>query len=104
MKRKMTMVLAAMMAVGLMAGCSSGTSAETEAAAANEQTEILVAAAASLKNAYEDELIPMFQEQNPGRDRNRHLRQLRQAPDADRGGSGGGCVHVRGHYADGRSK
>ena len=39
MKRKMTMVLAAMMAVGLMAGCSSGTSAETEAAAANEQTE-----------------------------------------------------------------
>ena len=46
MKRKMTMVLAAMMAVGLMAGCSSGTSAETEAAAANEQTEILVAAAA----------------------------------------------------------
>ena len=66
MKRKMTMVLAAMMAVGLMAGCSSGTSAETEAAAANEQTEILVAAAASLKNAYEEELIPMFQEQNPG--------------------------------------
>ena len=39
MKRKMTMVLAAMMAAGLMAGCSSGTSAETEAAAANEQTE-----------------------------------------------------------------
>ena len=66
MKRKMTMVLAAMMAAGLMAGCSSGTSAETEAAAANEQTEILVAAAASLKNAYEEELIPMFQEQNPG--------------------------------------
>ena len=49
-----------------VSGCSSGTSAETEAAAANEQTEILVAAAASLKNAYEEELIPMFQEQNPG--------------------------------------
>lgn len=31
-----------------------------------EPAEILVAAAASLKNAYEDELIPMFQEQNPG--------------------------------------
>ena len=31
-----------------------------------EPAEILVAAAASLKNAYEEELIPMFQEQNPG--------------------------------------
>ena len=86
MKRKMTMVLAALMAAVLMAGCSSGTSAETEAAAADAQTEaetqessqeepgeetpeetaILVAAAASLKNACEEELIPMFQEQNPG--------------------------------------
>ena len=89
MKRKMTMVLAAMMAVGLMAGCSSGTSAETEAAAANEQTEILVAAAASLKNAYEEELIPMFQE------------QLRQASDADRGRPGGRCIYVRGYHTDG---
>ena len=86
MKRKMTMVLAALMAAVLMAGCSSGTSAETEAAAADAQTEaetqessqeesgeetpeetaILAAAAASLKNACEEELIPMFQEQNPG--------------------------------------
>lgn len=39
---------------------------ETTAAQAGESTEILVAAAASLKNAYEDELIPMFQEQYPG--------------------------------------
>ena len=39
---------------------------ETMAAQAGESTEILVAAAASLKNAYEDELIPMFQEQYPG--------------------------------------
>lgn len=31
-----------------------------------EETEILVAAAASLKNAYEKELIPMFEEQYPG--------------------------------------
>ena len=31
-----------------------------------EETEILVAAAASLKNAYEEELIPMFEEQYPG--------------------------------------
>lgn len=78
MKRKMTMALAAMMAAVSLAGCSSGTFAETTAAEADasqkesetlakgEQTEILVAAAASLKNAYEEELIPMFQEQNPG--------------------------------------
>lgn len=31
-----------------------------------EEVELLVAAAASLKNAYEEELIPMFQEANPG--------------------------------------
>lgn len=33
---------------------------------ASDRAELLVAAAASLKNAYEEELIPMFQEQNPG--------------------------------------
>lgn len=38
----------------------------TEAAkASGEAEEILVAAAASLKNAYEEELIPMFQEKYP---------------------------------------
>ncbi len=40
--------------------------AETEAAASGEEVTILVAAAASLKNAYEEELIPMFEDQNPG--------------------------------------
>ena len=74
----------------VMAGCSSKpqettaaatetetiaaetTAAETEAeskAAANADLgdqSILVAAAASLKNAYEDKLIPMFEEQYPG--------------------------------------
>lgn len=39
--------------------------AATEAAP-GEETEILVAAAASLKNAYEEELIPMFQDMYPG--------------------------------------
>lgn len=39
---------------------------ESTAALPGESAEILVAAAASLKNAYEDELIPMFQEQYPG--------------------------------------
>lgn len=40
------------------------TQAEEKADSA-EKEEILVAAAASLKNAYEEELIPMFQEQYP---------------------------------------
>ncbi len=39
---------------------------EAEKDTAAEDAEILVAAAASLKNAYEEELIPMFQEANPG--------------------------------------
>lgn len=39
------------------------TEAETEVV---KEAEILVAAAASLKNAYEEKLIPMFEEQHPG--------------------------------------
>ena len=94
MKKRFAVVMAAMMAAGMMAGCSSKpqetTAAATEAETAAEETTgaeteaetetetegeakadlgeqgILVAAAASLKNAYEDELIPMFEEQYPG--------------------------------------
>lgn len=90
MKKQICLVMAAMMAAGMLAGCSgsakettaaateAATTAEettaeettaeetTEAAASGEETEILVAAAASLKNAYEDKLIPMFEEANPG--------------------------------------
>ena len=90
MKNPFAVVMAAMMVAGMMAGCSSKpqettaaatetetiaaetTAAETEAeskAAANAdlgEQSILVAAAASLKNAYEDKLIPMFEEQYPG--------------------------------------
>ena len=82
MKRdKISRLLAVSMSVCLLAvglaGCSSsgGDSAdrtEQENAAkdgasqeSGEETEILVAAAASLKNAYEEELIPMFQEEHP---------------------------------------
>lgn len=43
-------------------GAESGEAAKIE----GEPVEILVAAAASLKNAYEEELIPMFEEQYPG--------------------------------------
>ena len=90
MKKRFAVVMAAMMAAGMMAGCSSKpqetTAAATEAETTAEETiaaeieaeskeeekadlgeqSILVAAAASLKNAYEEELIPMFEEQYPG--------------------------------------
>ena len=88
MKKQICLVMAAMMAEGMLAGCdrsakettaaateAATTAAETTAeettakettAASGEETEILVAAAASLKNAYEDKLIPMFEEANPG--------------------------------------
>lgn len=90
MRKQFTVVMEAMMAAGMMTGCSSKpqettaaateaettaeetTTAETEADVKDEakadlgEQSILVAAAASLKNAYEDELIPMFEEQYPG--------------------------------------
>ena len=98
MKKSISIMMAAVLAAGVLAGCSSQaeettaaettaaettaaetTAAETEAESAEETSaeaeeteasgegvEILVAAAASLKNAYEEELIPMFEEQNPG--------------------------------------
>ena len=56
-KKGMAAVMTAVMVSGALAGCGSG---------AGQKTEILVAAAASLKNAYEEELIPMFEEQYPG--------------------------------------
>ncbi|WP_442913328.1 molybdate ABC transporter substrate-binding protein [Lachnoclostridium phocaeense] len=73
----MSRLLAVSMSVCLLAagvtGCSSSqedsadqiaeeNTSETE----GEETEILVAAAASLEYAYEEELIPMFEEENPG--------------------------------------
>ena len=88
MKKQICLVMAAMMAAGMLAGCSGSakettaaateaattaeetkaeeTTAEETTAASGEETEILVAAAASLKNAYEDKLISMFEEANPG--------------------------------------
>ena len=83
--RRAQAVIAMAVAAGMvLAGCSGqseterdaqesesaqGTETESQAAqdtpAADDQTEILVAAAASLKNAYEEELIPMFQEEHP---------------------------------------
>lgn len=93
MKKHITMMMAALMAATVLSGCGkSGTAstaagtteaetkdpattasetteaaAQTQAAAQTDgkKTEILVAAAASLKNAYDDKLIPMFQEKYP---------------------------------------
>lgn len=104
-KRYLAWMMTAVLAAGILAGCSSQsaettaaqetTAAETadtaetagdaaekaneaenaaeeaaeakeaEAAPEGETEEILIAAAASLKNAFEEELIPMFQEQYP---------------------------------------
>ena len=93
-KKGMAAVMTAVMVSGALAGCGSGAGQKTETAATEtvqteaateatkdetvaaessmaatevaEETEILVAAAASLKNAYEEELIQMFEEQYPG--------------------------------------
>jgi len=92
MKKMICITAAAVLAMGMMTGCTGEkkeetvletaqtaaqtaeeTAPETTAQEADasveedtEKTEILVAAAASLKNAYEEELIPMFEEENPG--------------------------------------
>lgn len=84
MKRKIvSLLLVSAMTAVLAAGCGSSeenadasdsSQSETEAdtqeegqeeSEEDEKTEILVAASASLEYAYEDELIPMFEEQNP---------------------------------------
>ena len=93
MRKTWALVMAAAMAAASLTACSSSkpaetatpeteteaaetetTEAETEAESENAgeakadlgEQSILVAAAASLKNAYEDKLIPMFEEQYPG--------------------------------------
>lgn len=80
MKRnKISRLLAVSMSLCLLAagltGCSSSgedsteqenTAEDSSSQESTETTEILVAAAASLEYAYEEELIPMFEEQNPG--------------------------------------
>jgi molybdate transport system substrate-binding protein len=75
MKKKMALLMVLAMSVGMFAGCGSQATEDAQPAADDaqqedtvqlEECEILVAAAASLKNAYEDELIPMFEEMYPG--------------------------------------
>ena len=54
-------VIIAVIAVGLYASGSLGTSDN-----GSGDNEVNLAAAASLKNVYDEKLIPMFEEQNPG--------------------------------------
>lgn len=69
-KKISVMLLSAIMVIG-MAGCGNSSSgneleADTQAAAQSEDTKILIAAAASLQTTFEEKLIPMFEEANPG--------------------------------------
>lgn len=78
MKKKLvSLFLVSALVMALAAGCGSSQNKEessessqtdgeatTDNEAEGEKTEILVAAAASLEYAYEDELIPLFEEQN----------------------------------------
>lgn len=52
----------------LLAGCKGADPKveKTENGQEDKQEELLIAAAASLEYSYEEELIPMFEEQNPG--------------------------------------
>lgn len=78
-KKAMVMMVAAMMALTACSRSDSATAttvsetvkttdipAETTENTTDERTTILVAAAASLKYSYEEELIPMFEAANPG--------------------------------------
>lgn len=54
-----------LLALGLLTACK-GKPAETLTPENTEKTTVSVAAAASLKNAYEEQLIPLFEEGHPG--------------------------------------
>ena len=61
-KKAAMAALAVLTLSGILTGCGKDTDSKT----VQSTQEILVAAAASLKNAYENELIPMFEAENPG--------------------------------------
>lgn len=70
MKRKKIWGILAMAVLtgSLFAGCKGADPKveTTEKGQEDKQEELLIAAAASLEYSYEEELIPMFEEQNPG--------------------------------------
>ena len=75
-RKKLTAILMTAALAGVMVfGCGSNssdeentknTSADAQDEEKEESVELLIAAAASLEYSYEDELIPMFEEENPG--------------------------------------
>ncbi|MBC5688521.1 molybdate ABC transporter substrate-binding protein [Mediterraneibacter sp. NSJ-55] len=75
-RKKLTAILMTAALAGVMVfGCGSNsadeentknTSADAQDEEKEEPVELLIAAAASLEYSYEDELIPMFEEENPG--------------------------------------
>ena len=60
MKKGLSILLAGVMATSLF-GCSSNEPKEEK----KEEVKLTIAAAASLENAFEDELIPMFEKEYP---------------------------------------
>lgn len=75
-RKKLTAILMTAALAGVIVfGCGSNsadeentknTSADAQDEEKEEPVELLIAAAASLEYSYEDELIPMFEEENPG--------------------------------------
>ncbi len=64
MKKILSVLCASVMAASLV-GCSSSTETTT-ATKSTKKVKLTIAAAASLENAFEDELIPMFEKANEG--------------------------------------
>ena len=65
-KKFLSATLVAALSASMMIGCGSKPAEEVKEETPVEETTILVAAAASLKYSYNDELIPMFEAANPG--------------------------------------
>lgn len=64
MKKILSVLCASVMAASLV-GCSSSTETTTSTKS-TKKVKLTIAAAASLENAFEDELIPMFEKANEG--------------------------------------
>lgn len=67
MKKKIVSLLLISAMTGLLlAGCGAAEDSKKSGQTKQEETELLIAAAASLEYAFEDELIPMFEKENEG--------------------------------------
>ena len=65
-KKFLSATLVAALSATMIIGCGSKPQEEVKEETPVEETTILVAAAASLQYSYDEELIPMFEEANPG--------------------------------------